>query len=160
MSNEEPPTQRIVFWASMAVGAAIVVFAIQGLRSERLIDLPRLEGGFELGTFVKFFVGGALLVDFVVIPLGALIGWLLKKVVPSVVWGPVRAGLFVTGVLAVYAYSLLWNKGGNPGNETLRTRNYTAGFTWFMVATWVIVAAFAAAAVLRERQAATTIADD
>ena len=152
--------QRIVFWASMAVGAAIIVFAIQGIRGERLIDLPSsASGSFQLGTFLPLFVGGAILVDLLLIPISALIGLLVKRVVPLKAWPPVRAGLIATGILALYSYPLVFDRGGNPGNETLRTRDFHAGLLWLLVATWIIVGAYLAYTLVTDRRRSSPVVD-
>ncbi len=152
MSSEAPPppTQRIVFWASMAAGAVIVLIGLNGLRTAPLIDRPMISGGIEVGTLAKFFVGGALVVDLIVIPLGAGIGWLAKRVVPTKAWPAVRAGLFTSAILLIYSYALVFDKGGKPGLDSLRPRNYSVGLVLALVATWLVSLAVAAVMVVRD----------
>lgn len=152
--------ERVVFWVSMVVGAAIVVFALNGLRTARFIDRPMFsDGSIVFGTFAKFFVISAVLIDVVLIPLAAGIGYVAKRVVPTKAWPVVRAGLFATGTLLLYSYTLVFDKGGKPGLPSLRPRDYHAGLLWALVATWLVAAlAFGGMYLLDRRRgpAATT----
>lgn len=147
-------TERVVFWVSMVVGVAIVVFALNGLRTARLIDRPMFsDGSIVFGTFAKFFVISAVLIDVVLIPLAAGIGYVAKRLVPAKAWPVVRAGLLATGTLLLYSYALVFDKGGKPGLPSLRPRDYHAGLLWALVVTWAIAAvAFAVMYLLAQRR--------
>jgi hypothetical protein len=122
------------FWIGLAVGAPIVLYA--GLRFERAV-------GSHLPNAARWFVGGALLLDLVVVPLAAVVGWVGKKLLPTWAWPAVRAALVTTAVMAIYAYPLVEKRGGRPENTTLRPRDYHHGLAVALAVTWLAAAAVA-----------------
>lgn len=141
---ESPRPGGILFWLSMAVGAAITVYGALNLIDQERRALP---------SVARWFVGGALLVDLVVVPLGAALGLLAKRVLPALVWPVVRAALLASVVLVVFATPLVLDQGGVPGDPSLRPRDYSAGLAGALVTVWVIAAFVAATrlAVARRR---------
>ena len=121
----------VVFWVTAVVGAAIVVFGIRGLFETEPEGAP---------SAVRWFVGGALVLDLIVVPLGALAGYVGKRVLPPWAWPVVRAALLVSVALVVFAGPLVLDKGGLPDNPTVRPRDYTTGLAVALGVTWVVAA--------------------
>lgn len=121
----------VVFWLTAALGAAIVLFGIRGL----LENEPR---GAE--SAIRWFIGGALVLDLVVVPLGAVLGLAARRVVPEWAWPVVRAALLTSVVLVAFAAPLVLDQGGQPSNPTVRPRDYTSGLLLSLGATWAIAA--------------------
>lgn len=134
MDDESQP--GAVFWATAAIGAVIVAFGIRGLLDHE----PR--GARSAATW---FVGGAVLMDLVVVPVGAVVGLLAKRVVTEWAWPIVRTALITSVVLIVVSGPLVLGLGGNPDNPSVRPRNYAAGLlgalvvTWSSAAVWLVV---------------------
>lgn len=124
-----------VFWITAALGAAIVLFGIRGL----LENEPR---GAE--SAIRWFIGGALVLDLVVVPLGAIAGLGARRAVPAWAWPVVRSALLVSVVLIAFAAPLVLEQGGQPSNPTVRPRDYTAGLLASLGATWTVAAAWLA----------------
>lgn len=132
----------VTFWAAMVVGAALVIFGAVNLVE---VQRPRLP------SIGRWFVGGALVLDLLIVPVGALIGVVLRRLLPRLVWPPVRAALLASAVLIAYAAPLISNEGGRPDNASLRSRPYGSGLAWALLAVW-LVAALAVVARLRHQQ--------
>ena len=62
------------FWVAMALGVSITAYGAVGLW---------VDDGDEIGSIGRWFVGGALLADLVVVPLGAAIGFGLRRISPT-----------------------------------------------------------------------------
>lgn len=139
------PAERpgLAFWVTAVVGAAIVLFGIRGL----LENEPR-----GAASAIRWFVGGALVVDLIVVPLGAAIGWAGRRVLPPWAWPAVRAGLLATAVLVIFALPLVLDQGGTPGNPTVRPRDYETGLLVAVASTWAVVAAVLAIGRARGRR--------
>jgi hypothetical protein len=142
-SNHEPARPGVAFWASAVIGAAIVLFGIRGL----LENEPR---GAE--SAIRWFIGGALVVDLLVVPLGAALGWIGRRAVPTWAWPAVRAGLLTSAVLIAFALPLVLDQGGTPDNPTIRPRDYGTGLTVALVATWLAAGAWLGLAARARRQ--------
>ncbi|CAN5907260.1 hypothetical protein BH23ACT2_BH23ACT2_15250 [soil metagenome] len=120
-----------LFWVSMAVGAAITGYGVLNLVDQERRALP---------SVARWFVGGALLVDLVVVPLGAALGLLAKRLLPALLWPVVRAALLASVVLVVFATPLVLDQGGVPGDPSLRPRDYSTGLTVALATVWAVAA--------------------
>jgi sterol desaturase/sphingolipid hydroxylase (fatty acid hydroxylase superfamily) len=131
------------FWIGALLGAGLVVFGIHGLWVNE-------RSGFA--SAARWFVGGALVLDLIVVPLGALAGWAGKKLVPDWTWPVVRAALFASVVLIVVAAPLVLDQGGVPDNPTVRPRDYGTGLLVALIWTWVIAAIALGVQAVRRRR--------
>ena len=114
----------IAFWVTAAIGAAIVVFGVRGLFENE----PR-----GAASAVRWYIGGALVLDLIVVPVGAVAGAL----VGVWAWPAVRAGLLASVTLIAVALPLIVEPQGPSSNATIRPRDYSQGLAWALVATWV-----------------------
>ncbi len=133
------------FWVGMVVGVAVVAFGAMNLVE---VQRPRLP------SIGRWFVGGALALDLILVPVAAAVGVLLRRVVPDLAWPPVRAALLASAVLVAFSLPLILDKGGRPDNASLRPRAYESGLAWALLAVW-LVAGLAAAARMRAHRSAT-----
>lgn len=122
-------TPRSVFWASMAIGAAIALFGA--------VQLFRAKGN-GLGSFIPWFILGAILLDLVIVPLAAAVGYLSRKVVPTWAWPPVRAGLMISALLIAFALPLIIGYNDTPTNGSVQPRNYATGLLAALIVTWIL----------------------
>lgn len=132
-----------VFWITAAIGAAVVVFGVRGLFENE----PR-----GAASAVRWYIGGALVLDLIVVPLGAVAGAVAKRVVPAWTWPAVRAGLLASVTLIAVAAPLIIEPQGPSSNASVRPRDYEQGLALALAATWVVVAGWLAIA--RRRGAA------
>jgi len=139
--DHRPP--GMAFWTGMVVGGALVAFGLRNLVAEQREALR------SIGTW---FVGGALALDLVLVPVAAAIGWAAKRLTPDAAWPAVRAGLLSSVVLVGFALPLVTHQGGKPDNPSLRPRDYGAGLTWSLVAVWAVALLVATVAVIRARR--------
>lgn len=142
-SDERRP--GIAFWASALVGAGIVLFGILGLLENEPRGAP---------SAIRWFIGGALVLDLIVVPLGAAVGWVARRAVPGWAWPAVRAGMLTSAVLIAFALPLVLDLGGTPDNPTVRPRDYETGLAVALGATWLLVAAWLLVRSRRDRAAA------
>ena len=131
------------FWVGMGLGAAIALFGAIGLLGGE---------GNGLGSFIPFFAGGALLVDLVVVPLAAGIGYLGRRLLPRTAWLAVRAALVASVTLVAFAAPLVLDLGGRPDNASLRPRDYGSGLASALAVVWVVAAVVLAVALASGRR--------
>ncbi|MBX3286611.1 MAG: hypothetical protein KF703_14780 [Actinobacteria bacterium] len=130
------------FWLAVAFGGYLV-----WVGASYLWDAQR-ENLRSIGTW---FVGGALALDLLLVPLAAVVGLGLRRVVPAWAWPAVRAALLATAVLAGYSWPLVTDRGGQPDNPTLRPRDYDRGLLVALAAVWLLAGAAALASFVRQR---------
>jgi len=116
------------FWVAMLLGGAVTLFGAIGL-------LRTIGDG--LGSFIAYFVGGALLLDLVAVPLASGVGLLGRRRVPAAAWPAVRAGLVATATLTLFAAPLVADLGGRPDNPSLRPRHYGSGLLTALAVVWL-----------------------
>ena len=96
--NEPAPTYTTGFWVGLAVATPILGYGVTGA----LAQLP----GVQLTSFVRYFVGAAVINDVVVAPAVCVLAWLVLRWVPRVAVVPVQAALVVSGVVGLVA--IVW----------------------------------------------------
>lgn len=131
------------FWVAMGLGAAVTVFGVIGLLGAE---------GNGLGSFIPWFVGGALVLDLLVVPVAAGIGLLARRVVPAPAWPAVRTALIATATLVAFAAPLALDLGGTPGNPSLRPRDYGGGLLVALAVVWGLAAVVGGTALARARR--------
>jgi len=145
MSQRLPETtSRTGLLVGLALGVPVVAYGLRGT----VVDADDTHPA-ELARWV---VGLAVINDLLVIPAAILVAWSLRRVVPTTVWPPVRAGLLCSAVLTAVAVPLIAGLGNDPHNPSLFPRNYATGLTAALTVVWVAVVALAAALRRRVRQ--------
>ncbi|MDQ3896114.1 MAG: hypothetical protein M3326_02490 [Actinomycetota bacterium] len=129
-----------LFWASAAVGWAVIGFGLRGIFQHSLDTRP--------ANLAKFVVGGALLHDLVLAPLVIVAGVAVARAVPRPARATVQAALVVTGVVALFSYPLVRAYGLATHNPTSLPHNYASNL---LVVLGVVWAAAAGVVVLRLR---------
>lgn len=144
-SARTPRRATTGFWVAMLLGGSLVLFGVVGLLG---------ADGSGLGSFVPYFVGGALVLDLVVVPAAAGVGVLARRLVPAPAWPAVRAALLSSATLAVFALPLVLGVGGAPGNPSLRPRRYGPGLAAAVAVVWSLALVVGGSALLRARAGA------
>lgn len=120
------------FWIGLAVGSAIMAYGMWWLFDN--------AGFTDPPGWTLFLVGFAVIHDLVVVALYAVVGWLVRRVLPGWTRAWVTGGLIVSGVLALYAYPAITDYGNRPSNATLLPYNYATNLAIVLGIVWAVVA--------------------
>jgi hypothetical protein len=124
--------------ASLIVGWAVIVFALNGMLSEPASNPPNL---------FRLLIGLNVVNDALVIPIVLAISLLVRRVLPRWAILPVQVGLFASAVVVIYAYPLLggWGHTARAGPSRL-PHDYADSLAWVLGAIWLVCALMAVAA--------------
>jgi hypothetical protein len=111
------------------------------------IGIWRHTDATPVGNYLKFFIGGDLIHDFVVAPLGVAVGILVLRRVPPVVRAPLRGALFTSAVVIAVAWPGIRHYGRTrtPDNPTVQPLNYTTaaltvvGVVFAIASVWLVI---------------------
>ena len=124
------------FWIGLGVGSVLIAYGARGAVTELT--------GVQLTSFLRYFVGAALVHDLLVAPAAGAVAWLVARRVPKVAVGPVHAALLVSAVVAVVAWPLVRGYGATPGEPSFLSRDYGTS----VLVIWAVVWTSAAAAIM------------
>lgn len=134
MNGRRPPNPR-VFWPMAAAGASIMCFGVYGLLAE--------SGRTHPDQWIRWFLGAALVHDFVLAPIVAIAGALVARCVPARYRAIVQGALIASGMVALTAYPFVRGYGRSPDNPTVLPNNYAAGLLAVLGAIWLLAACLA-----------------
>jgi hypothetical protein len=144
VSTTPPTTSTRGLVAGLAVGVPVMAYGIRGALVDGADTHP--------AELARWIVGSAVVHDLGLVPLVAVAAWALRRAVPDRWWGPVRAGLVVSGVLCLVAWPLVAGFGRDPRNPSLFPRDYGTGLAVALAATWLAVAAVVARHLIARRR--------
>lgn len=105
------------FWISYGVGVALMAWGLW------LLWLTTSTGG-ERSGFVVWVVVADLLVDWIVVPVIALVGWLVARWAPDWLRAPMQVGLLLGGTVLLIAWLPLRGTAAGTGNATIQPLDY------------------------------------
>jgi hypothetical protein len=120
-------------------------------------------GGYGLWTYLSttaqiswgiWFVGSALLHDLVIAPLWIGLGWVAAKVLPRPARAPMVVGAAISGSITLVALPFALGFGGDEGDTSFETRDFTVTLLVVVAVVLAISAAWAALRVQRARDSA------
>jgi hypothetical protein len=120
-------------------------------------------GGYGLWTYLSttaqiswgiWFVGSALLHDLVIAPLWIGLGWVAAKVLPRPARAPMVVGAAISGSITLVALPFALGFGGDAGDTSFETRDFTVTLLVVVAVVLAISAAWAALRVQRARDSA------
>ncbi len=145
----EPPSPNPrVFWPLAAIGIGVMAFGVLGLFHD--------AGRTNPGQWVRWFVGAALVHDFVVAPVVFAVAALSRRMVPDRFRGPVNGALIASATVAAITFPFLRGYGANPLNESILPNDYALNLGIVLAAIW----AAAGVMMIRGRRQATPRPDD
>ena len=142
-SSTGTPMNRKVFIACGIPGLAVMGFGIYGLIHG--------SGQTHPTEWIKWFVGGLVVHDFLIAPLVFVIAVVLVRRAAAPWKASLQGGLFATGILTLAAWPYVAGYGRRPDNKTLLPNNYAHGL--FVVLAVVWLSAAITAVVARRRTA-------
>ena len=121
----------LVFWASAAIGVAMIGFGVAGVLRDQDATVPR--------NLALWLFGAGIVHDAVVLPLAVLLGWATGRVLPRYAWTPVRLGLAWSALVSIVFWPAVRGWGVREGNPSLFPLDYARNLTVTLVATWLVV---------------------
>ena len=125
------------FWVAYVVGGAVMAWG--GL----LLVRSTSTGGERFG-FALWIVLADVLVDWLVLPVVALAGWLVARFVPPRALAPVQVGLLLTATVLVVAWLPLRGTAAGTGNPTIQPLDYPTAVTVTVAAIWAAMGVWVA----------------
>lgn len=111
-----PEQHGRMFWASLAVGWAVIAFGVGG---------AVLDAGRTNPPALALWLAGSLVAhDLVIAPVVFAMGIAIRRAVPGWARAAVQAGLIVTGVVVLYSIPLLGGFGRDAGNPSVLPGSY------------------------------------
>ncbi len=123
-----------VFWVSLAVGWAVMGWAVVGVLGDVWLRDRPLE-------VVRWAVATLLVHDLVLAPVVTIVGLGLARLLPPAVRGPVSGAVALSGLVLLFAYPLLRAFGRRDANPTILPLDYPRNVVIILVAIWVVAGA-------------------
>lgn len=118
------------FWVLAVVGWGVIAFGA--------LTLVQHSGSTKPVNFSIFFLGLAMVHDFLLAPLVLGISVLIVRRVPAPLRPGVEAGALISGVLVLFSLPMVLGLGGLPDNPTLLPNNYAAGLGACLLVVWIV----------------------
>lgn len=128
--NEEAPTYNRWFWIGLALAVPVLAYGIRGA----LEELP----GVQLTSFLRYFVGGALVHDIVIGPVVCVVGWVLARRLPRDSVVPVQGALASSAIVSLVSWPLLRGYGATAGEPSFLSRNYATSLVVTLAVIWTV----------------------
>lgn len=137
MSDDAPtPPPTRAFWIGLVVGAPVIAYGAWGI-----FDTFQGPGR---ASYLRYFVGGAVIHDLLLAPAVCLLGWFVFRRLPAIALGPVQAAAIASGLAGLVAWPFVRGYGVTPGEPSFLSRDYFAS----LVVVWTVVWVLAAVAVI------------
>ncbi len=130
VSGEHGP----LFWVFLAVGWAVIIFAIHGMIAQRA-NPPQVW---------KLLIGLNIVNDALVAPALVVAAFVVRRFIPGWLVAPLDVGLIASAVVALYAYPLVgsWGKSAAAGFSRLPF-DYAHSLLMVLGAIWFVCALLA-----------------
>jgi hypothetical protein len=130
-----------LFWASNALGTAIVVFGVLGLLRHRDVTVP--------SSWLTFLAGSVIAHDAIWAPLVGLLSLAVVRVVPRRVRPALQGTLLVSAAVVLVAIPVLTGRGRNPNNPSILPGHYGTALLEVLAVVWAAGALVALRALRR-----------
>jgi hypothetical protein len=138
--TDPPPPRRYgrLFWVLLPGGALLMAWGLVGLLRDAASTVP--------ASWLRWFLGGLLVHDLLLVPAMLGIGLAVRRLPPAL-QPPARATLIVSGALTVMSLPLLlgYGRSTQPGNASLLPNDYprnlaiSVGAVWAAAAVWALL---------------------
>jgi hypothetical protein len=119
-----------------ALGVAVLAFGVGGLVVNADVTVP--------SNWALYVLGGLALHDGLLIPLVAVGGVVLARLVPARLRPPVQGGFIVSASLLLVAIPPWTGRGALPGNDSLLPQDYGPNLLIVLGVVWALVAVLVA----------------
>jgi hypothetical protein len=133
--REATPTNRRVFVACAVPGFAVMAYGVYGLF--------HASGQTKPSQWIRWFIGGLVLHDFVIAPIVFLLAVVLIRPVPPPWKACLQGALIASGILTLAAWPYVAGYGQRPDNRTLLPNDYGPGLLVVLALVWAVAAATA-----------------
>jgi hypothetical protein len=138
VTGPPPPRYGRSFWALLPAGGLFMAWGVVGLLRDAASTVPV--------SWLRWFLGGLLAHDLLLVPAVLLVGLALRHLPPAL-QPPARAALIVSGTLALMSLPLLlgYGRATQPGNTSLLPGDYprnlaiSSGVVWTAAAVWALL---------------------
>lgn len=133
----EETTSRRGLIVGLLAGVPVMAYGVRGVFVDARLTEP--------AELVRWALGAALVNDLLVIPVAAVVGVGMKRVVPAFAWPAVRWALFTSAVLFLISWPFVRGYGQDPLTPSLLPRDYTEGVlaavavVWALAGLWIVV---------------------
>lgn len=121
--HEDPPAW--LFWPAALLGAAVVGYGL-------LRWAPWDSRSIDLGTYVRWTVGLAVVHDLLFAPIVGLLGYGIARAVPRTYRATVQGAAIVAGITILFSIPFVRGWGRNSNTSAL-PRDYAQGLTIILV---------------------------
>ena len=121
--HRDPPA--LLFWPAALLGAAVVAYGL-------LRWAPWDSRSIDLGTYVRWTIGLAVVHDLVFAPIVGLVGYGIARLVPPTYKATVQGAAIVAGTVVLFSIPFVRGWGRNANTSAL-PRNYAEGLTIILV---------------------------
>jgi hypothetical protein len=133
-----PPRYGRLYWALLPAGGLLMAWGLVGLFRDASSTVP--------ASWLRWFLGGLLVHDLLVVPAVLAVGLAVRRLPPAL-QPPVRTALIVSGTLALMSVPLLlgYGRSTQPGNASVLPGDYprdlgmTVGGVWAAAAIWALL---------------------
>ena len=145
-SVEDLGPNRVGLVVGLMLGVPLMTVGVLGLWQHMDATPP--------ANYLRFFIGGDLLHDFLVAPVAALVGVVIVRRAPTLVRGPLRAALFTSAIVIAVAWPGLrgYGRARAPDNISVQPLNYATAVLTVLAVVWVVTAVWVTVEVLRSRR--------
>jgi len=145
-SAEDLGPNRVGLVVGLMLGVPLMTVGVLGLWQHMDATPP--------ANYLRFFIGGDLLHDFLVAPVAALVGVVIIRRAPALVRGPLRAALFTSAIVIAVAWPGLrgYGRARAPDNISVQPLNYATAVLTVLAVVWVVTAVWVTVEVLRSRR--------
>jgi hypothetical protein len=133
MTRPDPigaPMNKKVFIACAIPGFAVLGYGVYGLF--------RASGQTQPSQWIRWFIGGLLVHDFVIAPLVFATAVLLVRRVPAPWKASLQGASIASGILLLAAWPYVAGYGARPDNKSLLPNNYGAGILGLLAFVWAL----------------------
>ena len=132
------------FWIGLAVGGAVMAYAVWGAASA--------FSGDERRALVTWLLGGAVAHDAVLAPIVTVVGLLLAWLLPRTIKGPVLAALAISAIVVLFSWPALRGYGRREGNLSALPHDYGRNVVIVVALVWVVAALVVVVRSIRARR--------
>jgi hypothetical protein len=134
----------LVGWAFILVGVHDAVRGVPGLRKPT--------------PLAHWLLGGLILHDGIWLPIAFVLAWSSARIVPELLRGPVRCGVWLSAVLAVASLPVTQRWGALPDNPSIDPNHAGRALAVYVLVIWLGVGVVIARRVVRMRRSRRTAA--